>query len=209
MEGHCLPDHEELKELFVNSMTPNEFNPNESHLRKGENAIQDLISNTKRKRNAEPMTPTVMFMRIPQQDESSYDEDNTEGKSSASPAYNPTSPAHSPSTTKSSRKEQIQNPGTSLEFGPGRDPEPAADSESEERSDMSMFMAPVAMNSAQVATSNWMVDSGAGMSGTSSTTNLRDTMRCKIPITPAFGSVMYAISEGLITDPTLDRQSRM
>ena len=47
-----------------------------------------------------------------------------------------------------------------------------------------------------------MVDSGAGMSGTSSTINLKDTMRCKIPMTPAFRAVMNATSEGLISDPT-------
>ena len=84
-------------------------------------------------------------------------QENTEGKSSAPPAYNPTTPAYSPSTTESSGKAQIQGPGTSLEFTPVREPEPAVDSESEERSDMSMFIA--LMNSAQVATSNWMVDS--------------------------------------------------
>ena len=46
-----------------------------------------------------------------------------------------------------------------------------------------------------------MVDSVAGMSGTTSTTNLKDTVRCKIPITPAFGGVMNATSEGMISDP--------
>ena len=51
---------------------------------------------------------------------------------------------------------------------------------SEERTDMSMFIAPVAMNSAQIAHTNWMVYSGAGMSDTASATNLKDTMRCKI-----------------------------
>ena len=70
---------------------------------------------------------------------------------------------------------------------------------------MSMFIAPVVMNSAQVAQSNWMVNSGAGMSGTSSTINIKDTMRCKIPITPAFGEVMNATSEGLISDPTFKK----
>ena len=69
---------------------------------------------------------------------------------------------------------------------------------------MSMFIAPVAMNSAQPAQNNWMVDSGAGMSGTSSTTNLKDTTRYRIPITPAFGAVMNATSEGLISDPTFN-----
>ena len=39
------------------------------------------------------------------------------------------------------------------------------------------------------------------MSGTSSTINLKDTIRCKIPITPAFGAVMNATSEGMIGDP--------
>ena len=73
----------------------------------------------------------------------------------------------------------------------------------EERTDISMFIAPVVMNSAQVAQSNWMLDSGAGLSSTSSAINeVRDTMRCEIPITPAFGEVMNATSEGLISDPT-------
>ena len=40
------------------------------------------------------------------------------------------------------------------------------------------------------------------MSGTSSTINLKYTMRCRIPITPAFGEVINATSEGLINDPT-------
>ena len=72
-------------------------------------------------------------------------------------------------------------------------------------SDISMFTVPITMNSAQVQSSNWMIDSGAGMSGTSSTNNLKNTMRCKIPITPAFGSVMNATSEGTISDPTFDK----
>ena len=67
---------------------------------------------------------------------------------------------------------------------------------------MSMFIAPVAMNSAQLAHTSWMVDSGAGMSDTSSTTNLKDTIRCKIPITSAFRAVLNATTEGLISDPT-------
>ena len=76
------------------------------------------------------------------------------------------------------------------------------------RSDnMSIFIAPVAMLSAQSHSLNWMVDSGAGMSGTSSTNNLRDTMSCRIPITPAFGSVLNATAEGVISDPTLTKLS--
>ena len=40
------------------------------------------------------------------------------------------------------------------------------------------------------------------MSGTSSTINLKYTMRCRIPITPAFEEVINATPEGLINDPT-------
>ena len=99
-------------------------------------------------------------------------------------------------TTESSGSARTQGPRTTLEFTPVQEPEPAVDSDSEERTDMSMFV----INSAQVTQSNWMVDSGAGMSGTSSTINLKDTMRCRIPITPAFGEVMNATSEGLIRE---------
>ena len=75
------------------------------------------------------------------------------------------------------------------------------ESDSDERSYMSMFIALVAMNCAQVATTNWMVDSGAG----NSTINLRNTMRYKIPITPAFRAVMNATTEGMMSDPTFKK----
>ena len=131
----------------------------------------------------------------------SSSEEDTEGSDSESPAYNPKSQPHSMETTESSGKARTQGQGTTLEFTPVRGPEPAVDFDSEESTDMSMFIAPVAMDSAQIAQSNWTVDSGAGMSGTISTINLRDNMRCKIPITLAFGAVMNATSEGLISDP--------
>ena len=90
------------------------------------------------------------------------------------------------------------------------DPGPAVESELSPQyvthsDNMSMFIAPVAMLSAQSHSVNWMVDSGASMSGTSSTNNLRDTMSCRIPITPAFGSVLNATAEGVISDPTLTK----
>ena len=97
----------------------------------------------------------------------------------------------------SSGNARTQGPRATVE--PIRELEPAVDSNSEERTDMSMF---IVMNSAQVSQSNWMVDSGAGMSGRSSTINLKDTMRCRIQITPTFGEVM---SEGLISDPTFKK----
>ena len=68
-----------------------------------------------------------------------------------------------------------------------------------------MFIASVAMLSAQSHSVNSMVDSGAGMSGTSSTNNLRDTTSYRIPITPAFGSVLNAAAEGVISDRTLTK----
>ena len=90
------------------------------------------------------------------------------------------------------------------------DPRPAVESELSPQyvtnSDkMSMFIAPVAMLSAQSHSFNWMVDSGACMSGTRSTNKLHDTMSCRIPITPAFGSVLNATAEGVISDPTLTK----
>ena len=178
--------------------------------------IQGLISNKKRRLNRTPRTLLGLKKIL---EGSPGAEDNTEGSDSDSAAYNPTSPpstmesvesyATSPPstvlTTESSGTARTQGPRMILEFTPVREQAPAVDFESEERTDMSMFIAPVVMNSAQVAQSNWMVDSGAGMSGTSSTINLKDTMRCKIPITPAFGEVMNATSEGLISDPTFKK----
>ena len=81
------------------------------------------------------------------------------------------------------------------------DPGPAVESELSSQyvthsDNMSMFIAPVAMLSAQCHSNKWMVDSGAGMSGTST---------CRIPITPAYGSVLNATAEGVISDPTLTK----
>ena len=170
-------------------METNNTNPHASHLRRGANAIQGLISSSKRQKNRIPVTPRGL-QKVNEMESSS--DDNTEGSESASAAFDPTSPPYSVETTESSGKARTQGQGTTLEFTPVREPEPAVDFISEERTDMSMFIALVAMNSAQLAQTNWMVDSGAGMSGISSTTNLKDTTRCRIPITPAFGAVMEA-----------------
>ena len=182
-----------------------------------------MISNKKRRQNLVPQSPPKSQRHVSIQDSTINEqlsaEENTEGSESESPAYNPTSPpspvetmesypTSPPSTvgtTESSGNARTQGPRTTLEFTPVRELEPAVDSNSEERTDISMFIAPVVMNSAQVAQPNWMVDSGAGMSGTSSTISLKDTMRCRIPITPAFGEVMNATSEGLISDPTFKK----
>ena len=190
----------DVKDILVDNMNANDPYVPTQLLRRGANALQGLISSSKRKRNRIAITPHGL-QKINEMDNSS--DENTEGSESASPAFDPTSPPYSVETTESSGKARIQGQGTALDFTPVREPEPAVDSDSENRTDMSMFIVPVAMISAQIAHSNWMVDLGAGMSRTGSTTNLIDTMRCKIPITPAFGAVMNAKSEGLISDPIL------
>ena len=104
------------------------------------------------------------------------------------------SPVYTPSNTDSAGKSQVGGLGTSLDSTPVQEPKSG------------MSIAPVAINSAQIARSNWMVDSEADMSGTSSTINLRETMGCKIPITPVFGAVMNATTqEGMISDPTFKK----
>ena len=180
-------------------METNDPDTSSRHLQRGANAIQGLISSSKRKRNKVPITP-LGLQRINEMDSSS-DED-TEGIESALPAYNPTSPPYSVETMELSGKARTQGQRTTLDFTPVREPEPAADFVSKEKTDMFIFIAPVTMNSAQLAHSNWMVDSGAGISGASSTIDFKDTMRCKIPITSAFGAVTNATLEGLISDPT-------
>ena len=153
----------------MDEMESNDFDPNDSDLRRGDNVIQSLISNKKRKRNRRPMTPLGLKRIL---EGSPNAEENTEGSDNDSPAYNPTSPkstventesyATSPPstvrTTESSGSARTQGPRTILEFTPVREQEPAVDLKSEERADMSMFIAPVVMNRAQVAQSNWMVD---------------------------------------------------
>ena len=201
MDQEGAPDTVNVTEILVDNMKTNDVNPNVSYMRRGATEIQNMLSEYKRKRNREPTTPAGL--KLLNKKDSPSDEENTEGSDSESPAFDPTSPPYSVETTESSGKARIQGQGTALDFTPVREPEPAVDSDSENRTDMSMFIVPVAMISAQIAHSNWMVDLGAGMSRTGSTTNLIDTMRCKIPITPAFGAVMNAKSEGLISDPIL------
>ena len=228
MKGDHVPNIEQLRQILVNNIEPNEVETDPHFLRRGSNMIQRMISNKKRRQNMEPTAfPKLVHnegtineqLDAEHQSESSDAEDQSqsgdEESMSKSPAFNPTSPAtmstmesyatSQPSTVKSteSSSARTQGPRTILEFTPVREPEPAVEQEHTGKSDMSMFTVPITMNSAQVQSSNWMIDSGAGMSGTSSTNNLKNTMRCKIPITPAFGSVMDATSEGTINDQTL------
>ena len=134
------PDVVQLKKELAENTETNDFDPNDSYLRRGENAIQGMISTVKRKRNRVPITP-LGLKKISEKDSPS-DEENTEGSESKSQAYNPTSPPSTVGNTESSGSARTQGPRTTLEFTPVREPEPAVDSNSEERTDMSMFIAP-------------------------------------------------------------------
>ena len=68
--------------------------------------------------------------------EDSPSEEDTEGSESASPAFDPASPPFSVETTESSGKARIYGQGTTLEFTPVREPEPAVDFDSEDRTDI-------------------------------------------------------------------------
>ena len=147
-----MGDIEDVKDKLVDKMESNDFDSNDPDLRRGSNVIQGLMSNKKRRLNRIPRTPVGLkqiLEGIP------GDEDNTEGSDSDSPAYNPTSPpstmesvesyATSPpstvQTTESSGTARTQGPRMILEFTPVPKQEPAVDFESEERTDMSMFIA--------------------------------------------------------------------
>ena len=161
MDQEGAPDTVNVTEILVDNMKTNDVNPNVSYMRRGATEIQNMLSEYKRKRNREPTTPAGL--KLLNKKDSPSDEENTEGSDSESPAFDPTSPPYSVETTESSGKARIQGQGTALDFTPVREPEPALEFEPEERTDMSMFIAPVVMNSAQIAQSNWMVDSGAGI----------------------------------------------
>ena len=217
MTGENVPNIEQLRQILVNKIEPNEMETDPQFLRRGDNMIQRMISNKKRRQNLEP----IAFPKITRGSEGTIHEqldaeNQSESSDEDSPAFNPTSPPSTvesgesyatsqQSTVKSTESsyERTQGPRTILEFTPVREPEPAVEHEHTGHSDMSKFAAPITMKSAQIQSSNWMIDSGAGMSGTSSTNNLKNTMRCKIPITPASRSVMDATSEGTINDQTL------
>ena len=49
----------------------------------------------------------------------------------------------------------------------------------------------------------WLIDSGATISGTSAHCDITNSINCNIPITPAFGSIIRATTEGTINDPVL------
>ena len=87
VRGPKVQDVVHTKEKLVDEMESNDFNPNDSDLRRGDNVIQGLISNKKRKRDRTPITPLRLKMIL---EGSPGDEENTEGSDSDSSVYNPT-----------------------------------------------------------------------------------------------------------------------
>ena len=93
-----MGDSVQIKEELVEKIESNDVDPNDSSLRRGENAIQCLMSNYKRKRNGKPITPLGLKKILKG---SPGDEEKTEGSDSDSPAYNPTSPPSTVETKES------------------------------------------------------------------------------------------------------------
>ena len=89
----------DIKESLVGHMLTNDPNILAKHLRRGANALQGLISSSKRQRNRIPVTPRGLQM-INDMDSSS--DEYTEGSESASPAFDPTSLPYPVETTESS-----------------------------------------------------------------------------------------------------------
>ena len=121
----------DIKESLVGQMPTNDPTIPSNHLQRGANAIQGLISSSKRQKNRIPVTPRGL-QKVNEMESSS--DDNTEGSESASAAFDPTSPPYSVETTESAGKARIQGQGTTLEFTPVREPEPAVDFDSDRKS---------------------------------------------------------------------------
>ena len=113
----------------MNKIEPNEFDPEASHLRRGENIIQGMISTKKRRQNLEPMAfSRTLRVRESTINEQLSAEDHTESSEDESPAFNPTLPPSTVETTESyatsppstvrtteSSYKRTQGPRTTLE----------------------------------------------------------------------------------------------
>ena len=66
---------------------------------------------------------------------------------------------------------------------------------------VNMFMVPNCITMSNMTSStSWLIDSGAGLSGTNNRNLLSCPSSCRVPITPAFGEMITATSEGSIRD---------
>ena len=76
--------------------------------------------------------------------------------------------------------------------------------ESDNLNSVNMFMVPnsITMSSVMSSTS-WLIDSGAGLSGTNNRNLVSCPSTCRVSITPAFGEMITATSEGSIRDHQL------
>ena len=88
----------DIKESLVGQMLTNDSNIPSKHLRRGANALQSLISSSKRQMNRVPVNRRGLQMI---NDMNNSSDEYTEGSESASPAFDPTSPPYSVETTES------------------------------------------------------------------------------------------------------------
>ena len=76
--------------------------------------------------------------------------------------------------------------------------------ESNNLKSINMFMVPNSITmSSMTSSTSWLIDSGAGLSGTNNRNLLSCPSTCRVPITPAFGEMITATSEGSIRDHQL------
>ena len=70
MTGEKVPNIEQLRQILVNKIEPNELDTDPNFLRRGDNMIQRIISNKKRRQNLEP----IAFPRITRGSEGTINE---------------------------------------------------------------------------------------------------------------------------------------
>ena len=129
----------ELRQILVDNIEPNDFDPKARHLRRGKNMIQGMISTKKRRQNLVPQSPPKSQRHVSIQDSTINEQlsagDHTESSEDESPAFNPTSPPSTVETTESystsppstvgtieSSGARTQGPRTTLEFTLIREP---------------------------------------------------------------------------------------
>ena len=85
MTGENVPNIEQLRQILVNKIEPNEMETDLQFLRRGDNMIQRMISNKKRRQNLEP----IAFPKITRDSEGTINEqldaENQSGSSDEQP----------------------------------------------------------------------------------------------------------------------------
>ena len=99
--------------------------------------------------------------------------------------------------------DSIEEPELIPDRGSNSSPS-SSSSSSSSSSHLSMFIPrTVYMATSTRQSPPWLIDSGAAISGTSAHCDITNSINCNIPITPAFGSIIRATTEGAINDPVL------